>query len=73
MQIIKPTSVEKTPVRPAELPVGTVYTWGSEDYFYMVCVDGLSVCLNEGQVRKTSLVNGNCPVRVIKGAFYVED
>jgi hypothetical protein len=73
MQIIKPIPVEKDIARPTELATGTVYTWGCEDYFYMVCQDGLSVCLNDGQTRKTAALNNNLPVRIVKGAFHVED
>lgn len=73
MYIVKPTPVEKDTKRPTELFPGTVYTWGREEFFYMACHGGLSVCLNHGRTLKTVAINGNCPVRIVKGAFHVED
>ena len=73
MQIIKSSAIEKASVRPSELPPGTVYTWGIEKKFFMVCARNLSVCLNDGSLRTTSQVNADCPVRIVKGAFHVED
>lgn len=71
MQVIKAPSVAAP--RAVELPNGTVYTWGDESYFFMVCSNGKAVCLNTGQMTEHVSTHRDQGVRVVKGAFHAED
>ena len=70
MQIIKDSKyVDDVPVQ--DVPAATVYTHGRGHWHYLRTKHKLSVCLQDGQLVDVS--NSTLKVRIVRGAFHVEN